>query len=121
MSVPKLCSTIFGLAVLPMVVVLANAQTTSQAAREQARNAVRSHLHLKPDQFLGVQRSEKLEELLVLAVGRPGKVEFIYQVGPAEMRLRKMLSSTTSSRTLIPRTLSRLARGRRHLPHPRLR
>lgn len=82
MSIRKLFSTMLGMAVLSMSVVLANAQMTDQAAREQARNAVRSQLHLKPDQFLGVQRNERLEDLLALAVRRPG-FELIYRVSQA--------------------------------------
>jgi hypothetical protein len=83
MSREKAFSTIFGIAVLSTVVVPMNAQLADQAAREQARNAVRSQLHLRPDQFLGVQREENLEQLLAIVAGRPGSLEFIYQVSQA--------------------------------------
>jgi len=83
MSMRKLFSTIFGMAVLSTLVVLANAQMTDQSAREQARNTVRSQLHLKPDQFLGIQRDEELEQSLASVVSRPTWSEFIYKVSQA--------------------------------------
>jgi hypothetical protein len=55
---------------------------TEQAAREQARNTVRSQLNLRTDQFLGVHRDEALEEVLALAIGRRVGSEFIYRVSP---------------------------------------
>jgi hypothetical protein len=82
MSIRKMFSPIFGLAVLSAFVALANAQMTDQAAREQARNIVRSQLSLRPDQFLGVQRDEALEESLALAVGKRAGSQFIYKVSP---------------------------------------
>jgi hypothetical protein len=83
MSIRKLFSTILGMAVLSTLVVLANAQMTDQSAREQARNTVRSQLHLKPDQFLGIQRDEELEQSLASVVSRPTWSEFIYKVSQA--------------------------------------
>jgi hypothetical protein len=83
MSLRTLFLTIFGTMMLSTLVVPTDAQITEQAAREQTRNAVRSQLHLKPDQFLGVQRDEKLEQLLAIAVGRPDGLQFIYQVSQA--------------------------------------
>ena len=85
MSIRKLFSTISGLAVLPMLVMLANAQMTDQAAREQARDVVRSELHstvnFKANQFLSVQRDEALEQILAAVVARPPSwPEFIYRV-----------------------------------------
>jgi hypothetical protein len=65
----KLFSTISGIAVLSTLLIRANAQITDQGAREQASNVVRSELratlNLKPDQFLGVQRDEALEQSLL--------------------------------------------------------
>jgi hypothetical protein len=56
--------TIITVSVLSMLVSQASALVADQAVREQASNVVRSQPHLKPDQFLGVQRDEKLEQLL---------------------------------------------------------
>jgi hypothetical protein len=82
----KLFSTISGIAVLSTLLVRANAQMSDQAAREQASNIVRSELrttlNLKPDQFLGVQRDEALEQSLALAVGRTGSA-LIYRISPS--------------------------------------
>jgi hypothetical protein len=83
MSIRKLFSTIFGMALLSTLAVPANAQVTDQSAREQARNTVRSQLHLKPDQFLGIQRDEELEQSLASVVSRPTWSEFIYKVSQA--------------------------------------
>ena len=92
MSMRKLFSTIFGIAVLSTLLAQANAQVTDQAAREQASNIVRSELrttvNLKPDQFLGVQRDEALEQSLALAVGRVGSA-FIYRASPAGDEIKK--------------------------------
>lgn len=68
---------------LSTLAVPTSAQVSDQAAREQTRNAVRSQLHLKPDQFLVVQHDEKLEQLLAIVVGRPSGLEFIYRVSQA--------------------------------------
>lgn len=76
-------STILGVMLLSTLAVPSNAQVGDQAAREQTRNTVRSQLHLKPDQFLSVQRDENLEQLLATVAGRPGGLEFIYQVSQA--------------------------------------
>lgn len=59
------------------------AQVSDTAAREQTGNVVRSQLHLKSDQFLRVQRDEKLEQLLATVAGRSEGLEFIYQVSQA--------------------------------------
>jgi hypothetical protein len=83
MSMRKAFSTIFGMAALSMLVLPTSAQMADPAAREQASNAVRSQLHLRPDQFLGVQRDENLEQLLAIVAGRSGGLEFIYQVSQA--------------------------------------
>jgi hypothetical protein len=86
MSIRNLFPTILGVAVLSTLVALANAQVTDQAAREQARNVVRSDLqsalHFKPEQFLGVQREEALELLLSVAVRTRARPWFIYRVSP---------------------------------------
>jgi hypothetical protein len=89
MSIRKLFSTIFGMMMLSALVVRANAQLTEQAVREQARNTVRSQLNLRPDQFLGVQRDETLEQSLALAVGRSAGSEFIYKVSPTGYELKE--------------------------------
>jgi hypothetical protein len=90
MNMRRLFSTIFGMVVLSALAAPANAQVTEQAAREQARNAVRSQLHLKPDQFLGVHRDEELEQLLATTtIGwRAGQV-FIYKVSPTGLEIRE--------------------------------
>ncbi len=83
MNMRRPFSTTFWAVVLSTLVVLANAQMTDQAAREQARNVVRSQLHLKPGQFLEVQRDEELEQSLATVVSRPSWSEFIYKVSQA--------------------------------------
>lgn len=89
----KLFSTIFGIAMLAALAVLANAQVTEQAARELASNTGRSELHstvdFKPDQFLGVQRDEQLEQSLAVAVGGRSGLMFIYKVSPAGYEIRE--------------------------------
>jgi hypothetical protein len=74
---------------LSALAVRTNAQLTEQAARDQARNAVRSQLNLRPDQFLGVQRDESLEQLLAVAVGRRAGSAFIYKVSPTGYELKE--------------------------------
>jgi hypothetical protein len=91
MSIRKLFSTIFGIALLAPA-TWAHAQVSEQAAREQASSAVRSELHstlnFKPDRFLGVQRDEELEQSLALAVGgRTGLL--IYKVSPTGYEIRE--------------------------------
>jgi hypothetical protein len=71
---------IYVVVLLSMLAVVADGQMTGEAAHEQAASAVRTRLHLKPGQYLNVQRNEKVEELLATAVGRPGRSEFIYDV-----------------------------------------
>jgi hypothetical protein len=92
MSIRKLFSTIFGMAVLSTLAVLANAQMTEQAAREQAGNIVRSELQatlrLKPDQFLVIHRDEELEQSLAIAVGEQPDLTFIYKVSPEGVETR---------------------------------
>jgi hypothetical protein len=94
MSIRKLFSTIFGIAVLAIPVALANAQVTEQAAREQASNVVRSELHsrlsFKSDQFLSIHRDEELEEsLAMVTVGwRSGPV-FIYKMSPTGVEVKE--------------------------------
>jgi hypothetical protein len=93
MSAQRLFSMIFGMVVLPTVTVIANAQTTEQAARELASSTVRSELHtavhFKSDQFLGVQRDEELEETLAVAVGGRAGLRFIYKVSPTGYEIRE--------------------------------
>jgi hypothetical protein len=88
MNMRRLSSRIFGKVALSTLVALANAQMTDQAAREQARNAIRSQLHLKPGQFLHVQRVEKLEQSLAIAVGVSDGSELIYEVNQAGDEVR---------------------------------
>lgn len=72
----------------------ANAQMSEEAAREQARGTVlselRSTLNVKPDQFLGVQRDQELEQSLAVAtVGwRAGPV-FIYRIRETGIEVRE--------------------------------
>lgn len=93
MSVRKLFSTIFGLAMLATPVALANAQMSEQAAREQASSVVRSELHsrvnFKADQFLGIRRDEELEQLLGMAVGGQAGLTFIFKVSPEGVELKE--------------------------------
>jgi hypothetical protein len=89
MKMRRLFSMILGLVVLAKLGTVANAQMTEHAAREQARSAVRSQLHLTPDKFLGVQRDEDLEQSLAEAVGRLAGSEFIYKVSPTGYELRE--------------------------------
>jgi hypothetical protein len=83
MSVRTMFLAISGALMLSTLPVPTSAQVNDEAAREQTRNAVRSQLHLSPDQFLGVQRDEKLERLLARVAGKPGGLEFIYHVNQA--------------------------------------
>lgn len=83
MNMRTTLSTIFGTIMLSSFAVPTSAQMSDQAAREQTRNAVRSQLHLKPEQFLGVRRDEKLEQLLAIVAGRPSGLDFIYQISQA--------------------------------------
>lgn len=93
MSTPKLLSAIFWVAVLSMLSVRADAQVSEQAAREQARDIVRSELHskvnFKADQFLGIQRDEELEQTLGAAVGGLAGLTLIYKVSPEGLELRE--------------------------------
>lgn len=94
MSARKLFSTIFGIAVLSTLAVRANAQVTEQAAREQARDIVRSELHskvnFKADQFLGIHRDEELEQSLATAtIGWRTGTEFIYRVSPTGVEIKE--------------------------------
>jgi hypothetical protein len=82
-------SRILGAAVLLTLVVPTSAQVTDQAGREQARNVVRSQLHLKPDQFLQVRRDEELEQSLASIVSRPLWSEFIYKVSQEGDEIRE--------------------------------
>jgi hypothetical protein len=90
MNMQKLFLPIFGMIMLSSsFVVPANAQATEQDAREQAGKAVRLQLHLRPDQFLGVQRAEDLEHSLAVAVGRRAGSEFIYRVSPTGYEIKE--------------------------------
>jgi hypothetical protein len=82
---------IFGGAVLSMhVVASASAQMTENAARQQARDVVRSQLHFRPDQFLGAQRDENLEQsLAIAAVGWRAGSQFIYKVSPTGYEIKE--------------------------------
>ncbi len=93
MKFRRLCSTTFGLVVLSVLVVPVNAQLSEQAARQQASNIARSELHstvhFRPDQFLGIQRDEELEQKLGVAVGGQAGLTFIYKVSPEGVELRE--------------------------------
>ncbi len=93
MSVRKLFSTIFGLAVLATLGARASAQVTEQAAREEASNVVRSELrsklNFKPVQFLAVHRDEDLEESLAIApVGWRAGPLFMFRISPTGIESR---------------------------------
>ncbi len=94
MSLREWFSTIVALAALSVPLSAANQQMTLEAARDLATNAVRvelrSRLHFKSGQFLGVQRDEELEQALAIAaVGwRAGPV-FIYKVSPEGIEIRE--------------------------------
>jgi hypothetical protein len=86
----RLFSTILGTALLSAVALPPmSGQITDQSAREQVRNVVRSELHLKPDGFLRVQRDEKLEQLLAMAVLRPSWLMFIYEVSEEGVEIKE--------------------------------
>ena len=91
MNMRRLFSTIFGMVVLSTLVAPAYAQMTDQVAREQARNVVRSQLHLnRPDQFLGVQRDEGLEQSLAIATfGWRAGSKLIYKVSPTGYEIKE--------------------------------
>jgi len=94
MSIRKMFSTIFGLALMSTVAVaVAYAQVTEQAAREQADHVVRSELHsrvnFKADQFLGIRRDEELEQILGMAVGGQAGLTFIYKASPEGIELKE--------------------------------
>jgi hypothetical protein len=93
MNFEKPFSTIFVLAVLLILGVEADAQVTEPAAREQARDVVRSELHstvnFKADQFLGIHRNEELEQSLATAtIGWRAGPEFIYKVSPTGIEIK---------------------------------
>lgn len=94
MSIKKVFSTIFRMALLVTLAVRANAQVTEQTAREQASNIVRSELHsrvnFRSDQFLSIHRDEDLEQSLAIAtVGwRVGPI-FIYKISPMGVEIRE--------------------------------
>jgi hypothetical protein len=93
MSLREPFSAIFVVAVLLILGVEADAQVTEQAAREQARDVVRSELHskvnFKADQFLGIHRDEELEQSLATAtIGWRAGQEFIYKVSPAGVEIK---------------------------------
>jgi hypothetical protein len=89
MNIRKVFSTVFGIVLSS--VALSNAQMmTDQAARELARNAVRSQLHLSPDQFLGIHRDEDLEQSLAVAtVGWRAGSKFIYKLSQTGIEIRE--------------------------------
>jgi hypothetical protein len=110
MSIRKLFSTISGLAVLPMLVMLANAQMTDQAAREQARDVVRSELHstvnFKANQFLSVQRDETLEQILAAVVARPPSwPEFIYRVSQEGEEFKEAIKASPAGHEIRENTV----------------
>jgi hypothetical protein len=94
MSFGRPFSAIFVVAVLLIFGVEADAQVTEQAAREQAREVVRSELHstvnFKADQFLGTNRDEELEQSLALAtIGWRAGQEFIYKASPTGVEIKE--------------------------------
>lgn len=90
MNICKPVSTILGVALLSTLVVLANGQTTDEAARDLARNAVRSELHLRPDQFIVIHRDEELEQSLAIAtVGWRADSFFIYRVSQTGVEIKE--------------------------------
>lgn len=94
MSIRKLFSVIFGIAVLSTLLMQASAQVTDQSAREQASNIVRadlsSRVHFKADQFLGTRRDEDLEQSLAIAeVGWRTGPWFIYNISPTGIEIKE--------------------------------
>jgi hypothetical protein len=82
--VRTLFSIVSIVAMLSALGMRADGQITDQAAREKAQSVVRSQLgFLRPEQYLGVQRDEKLERSLAATVGGLAGAEFIYKVSPA--------------------------------------
>ena len=94
MSTRNSLSAIFATTILLILGVEADAQTTEQAAREQAREVVRSELqstvNFKADQFLGISRDEELEKSLATAtIGWRAGPEFIYRVSPTGVEIKE--------------------------------
>ena len=93
MNIQELFSTIFGVAVLSALVLVANAQVTEQGAREEASNIVRSELHsaldFNPERWIGVWRDEELEQSLATIVGGRSGLRFIYKASPEGVEIRE--------------------------------
>jgi hypothetical protein len=83
MTMQKRFSALIGIAVLSMATTAANALIDERDAREQAGAAVRAQLSLNAEQFLRVQRDEKLEQLLAEATSMPSGPDFIYRASQA--------------------------------------
>jgi len=82
MSMRRAFPTILSIAVLSAG-ALASPQLSDQTARRRAQSTVRAHLRLRPDQFLGIQRDEKLEQALASAAGKRVEPAFVYRVSQA--------------------------------------
>ncbi len=92
MRAKKVFSTILGVVALSALVVCADTPMIEQAARELAKSVVLSELqstmHVKPNQFLHVERDEELEESLALAArGHAGSM-FIYKISPTGYEIK---------------------------------
>lgn len=80
MNLLRLPLKILGTVIVATLGLAANGQATDQATREQARQAVRSQLHLEVGHYLQVERDEALEQMLAGIVARPAWSEVIYKV-----------------------------------------
>jgi len=81
--------TISGALILSTLAMPTSAQMSDATAREQAREAVRSQLHLEAGKFLQVEKDEMLEQLLAGVVARPSWSEFIYRLSEDGEEIRE--------------------------------
>ena len=90
MNVSKIFPAILGLTVLSTSTALMTFQTADEAARDLARRAVSSELHLTPEKFLCIHRDEDLENSLAIAtIGRRTGTEFIYKISQTGIELKE--------------------------------
>jgi len=78
MSIRTLFVVISAASVLSALAVPRSGHVNEQASRDQVCDAIRSRLHLKTDQFLGIRRDEALEQKLGIGTGKAGI--FIYRL-----------------------------------------
>lgn len=89
MSMRRLRSTIFGVALLPALELCASAQISEAAARQQAEDVVRSTLNLRREQFLNILRDEALEQSLAVSAGGRTGQELIYRLSSTGYEIKE--------------------------------